>query len=99
MVKPKGTLKVCKRGHEFYKSSDCPVCPVCAKKEKEKNLGDFPDNLGAPALRALAGKNIKSLTQLTKFTEQEILLLHGMGKSGIVKLKQALKDQDKSFKK
>lgn len=99
MRKPKGVLKICKQGHKFYKNSDCPVCPVCAQAEKKSNQNDFPEKLSAPALRALNAAGIKSLIQLTKFTEQEILLLHGMGKTGIVKLKQALKANGKSFKK
>lgn len=30
MKKPKGTLRTCPNGHQYYKSSDCPVCPVRA---------------------------------------------------------------------
>src|SRR5438309_1005170 len=46
---PKKTLKTCSRGHEFYKSSDCPVCPKCWPGFYEKNKSDFP-KLAAPAL-------------------------------------------------
>lgn len=28
----KKTLRTCKKGHRYYKSSDCPVCPACEKE-------------------------------------------------------------------
>ncbi len=30
----KGTLRVCPKGHKYYKSSDCPTCPVCESHRK-----------------------------------------------------------------
>ncbi len=30
------TLRTCEQGHEYYKSSDCPTCPVCEKERKPK---------------------------------------------------------------
>ena len=39
MPKPKGVLTTCSRGHQFYKSSAQPVCPICwpgRYKKKEK---------------------------------------------------------------
>lgn len=32
----KGKLKICEKGHQYYKSSDCPICPVCEKERKPK---------------------------------------------------------------
>lgn len=90
-VKKIGKLKVCSKGHEFYKSSDCPVCPKCwSGYYKDKNQSDFP-KIGAPALRGLVGAKIKNLKQLTKFTEKELLEFHGMGPKAIGLLKLALK--------
>lgn len=93
----KKQLKVCKNGHEFYKSSDCPTCPVCEKAKKPKE--GFLSLLPAPARRALENKTIKTVLQLSKYSEKEILELHGIGKSSIPILKKALKENKLSFKK
>ncbi len=88
--------KTCRKGHQFYKSSDCPSCPIC-EKERNKQSEFFVD-LGAPAKRALESKGITSVKQLSEFTESEILSLHGMGKSSLPKLNKALLDAGLSFK-
>jgi predicted RecB family nuclease len=92
----KGTLKTCKKGHQFYKSSDCPTCPVCEEERKPKD--SFLALIAAPARRALERENIRTLEDLAKWTESEILNLHGMGPSTIPKLKKALKDNGLFFK-
>jgi predicted RecB family nuclease len=91
-----GTLKTCKKGHQFHKSSDCPTCPVCEEERKPKN--SFLAFIGAPARRALERENIKTLEDLAKWTEREIINLHGMGPSTIPILKKALKDNGLTFK-
>lgn len=93
----KGTLKTCKKGHQFYKSSDCPVCPICEDERKPKD--NFLSLLGAPARRALENKGITTLEQLSKYTEKEILSFHGMVKSTIPKLQELLTNQKLSFRK
>jgi predicted RecB family nuclease len=93
---PKGTLKTCKKGHQFYKSSDCPTCPVCEVERKPKD--GFMALISAPARRALEREHIKTVEDLAKWSEKEILQLHGMGPSTIPKLKKALKDNKLSFK-
>ena len=90
-------LKVCKNGHEFYKSSDCPTCPICEKDKKPKE--GFLSLLGAPARRALENNGIKSLKKLSQFSEKEILALHGMGPGSIPKLLSALKAEGLTFRK
>ena len=55
--------------------------------------------LVAPARRALENKGILSLQQLSKFSETEILELHGMGQSSVPKLRDLLKAKSLSFKK
>ena len=93
----KKTLRICKNGHNYYKSSDCPVCPVC---EKEKNKADdFLSALSAPARRALKNAGIKTLVQLSQYSEKELLKLHGLGKGSFPKLKIALKTKKLSLKK
>lgn len=91
------TLRTCPKGHKYYKSTDCPTCPVCeaAKKPAE----GFLSVLSAPARRALENIGVKTVKQLAKHKEADILSLHGMGPSSIPKLKQALKDEGLSFKK
>jgi len=88
--------RVCENGHIYYKSSDCPVCPIC---ENERAPADgFLSKLGAPARRALEGAGITNLELLAKYGEKEILKLHGMGPSSIPKLKEALKKSGLNFK-
>jgi hypothetical protein len=92
----RGELRVCSKGHKYYKSSDCPVCPVCEAERKPET--GFLSTLGAPARRALENQNIKSLKQLSQYTEKQILKLHGMGKTTIPKLKDALEAEGLTFK-
>lgn len=96
MTSTKASLRICPKGHQFYKSSSCPVCPIC---EHEKKAGNgFLALLSAPARRALEGKKITTLKNLSKFSEADILQLHGMGKSTIPKLREALQSNGLAFK-
>jgi len=90
------TKRTCKNGHIFYKSSDCPTCPVCAK-EKEKSTG-FLTLLGNPARNTLLLHGIDTIEKLSNHTEKEILKLHGMGKASLLLLRQSLADKGLSFK-
>ena len=90
-------LKTCPKGHTFYKSSDCPTCPVCEKERKPQS--GFLSALSAPARRALENKQITSLQKLSEFTEAEILKLHGIGQTTIPKLRDALQEKGLSFQK
>lgn len=89
-------LKICKKGHQFFKSSDCPTCPICEQESKPK-LG-FLSLLPAPARRALENNNIHTLEELSKFSEVEILKLHGIGKASIPKLRKTLTDAGLCFR-
>lgn len=89
-------LKTCDQGHEYYKSSDCPVCPVCEAEKKPKE--GFLANLSAPARRAMENQGILDLQTLAQHTEKEILALHGIGKSSIPILKRLLEEQGLSFR-
>jgi predicted RecB family nuclease len=90
------TLRTCTKGHRYYKSSDCPTCPICERERKPKD--GFLSLLSAPARRSLETNGITTLKQLSKFSEEEILRFHGMGKSSIPKLKTALAEKGLSFK-
>lgn len=72
-------LRICDKGHKYFKSSDCPVCPICEKERKP--AADLLNMVGAPARRALEREGIVTLLQLSKYTENELLKLHGMGRA------------------
>lgn len=90
------TERICKKGHHYIKSSDCPTCPIC-EEERKSEAGVFSD-LSAPARRAMETNGITSLEQLAKHSEKEILCFHGLGKASIPTLKKLLSDQGLSFK-
>jgi hypothetical protein len=93
----KGTLRICPSGHKYYKSSDCPTCPVC-EGERRPDTG-FLSLLAAPARRAMQNAGITNLKQLDSWTEGDLLKLHGIGPTTIPKLKKALKASGRSFAK
>jgi predicted RecB family nuclease len=93
----KGNLRTCKNGHQYYKSSDCPTCPVC-ENERKPDTG-FLSLLAAPARRALENAGIKTLADLSKWSEGRLLELHGLGRTSIPKLKDALTKNGYEFKK
>lgn len=89
--------KICKNGHTFQKTSSCPVCPACSAEEMtEKYAAEFPQ-IGAPAFRALSGAGITKLLDLTKYTEKQLLELHGFGPKALIILRGALKAKGKTF--
>ncbi len=89
------TLRKCKKGHQFYKSSDCPSCPICEEAKKPK--GGFLSLLTAPARRAFENANIMTLKQLSNYSEKEILKLNGLGKSTLPILKKELENSELTF--
>ena len=89
--------KVCFRGHVFYKSSDCPTCPVCEAARQPKD--GFLALLAAPARRALEGAGLTTLAKVATRSEAEVRELHGMGPNAIGKLRAALKKDGLSFRK
>lgn len=61
------------------------------------NADAFP-RLSGPALRALARAGIRSMHQLSKWTESDVRQLHGMGPKGVRILIAALKVQGRRFR-
>ena len=55
------------------------------------------DGLAAPARRALATAGYTTLEQLAEAREHDIAGLHGMGRSALEKLRQALAEHGLSF--
>lgn len=93
----KRSARTCKNGHKFYKTSNCPTCPVCEAENKPQD--GFLSILAAPARRALENNGITSVQQLSKYSEKEILQLHGMGPGSLPKLKEALHAAGLNFRK
>ena len=96
MAAIKSTLRTCKNGHLYYKSSDCPTCPECETMKKPQT--GFLSLLSSPARNALQHAGITTLEKLSAFTEKNILKLHGMGKASLPILNKALHDAGLSFK-
>lgn len=89
-------IRTCDKGHIYSKTSDCPTCPVCERERKPED--NFLGKISAPARRALERENILTLEKLSRFSEGEILQLHGMGKSTIPKLRFMLGEAGLTFK-
>lgn len=84
----KKTLRTCKNNHQYYKSSDCPVCPIC--ETAHNTIGSAFSVLVAPARRALKNASIVTPEQLSTYSEKELLKLHGIGPSSIPIIKWIL---------
>jgi len=96
MATSEKNVRVCNKGHKYYKSTDCPTCPTCEQERKPEN--GFLSLLSAPARRALENNDITSLEKLSTFSEKEILKFHGMGPASLPKLRTALLENGLSFK-
>lgn len=96
MTTSKRNLRICDKGHEYYKSSDCPSCPKCELERKPEN--GFLSQLSSPARRALEHKGIITVEQLSKYSEKEILQLHGIGPASLPNLRAFLDEKGLSFK-
>ena len=95
MSMPTVDLRICDNGHRYYKSSDCPVCPVCEAQRKPE--GGFLSLLSAPARRALESNGIKTPEDLAAYTEGELLKLHGFGAASLPTLRAELEKAGLSF--
>ncbi|MFP7300217.1 RNA polymerase alpha subunit C-terminal domain-containing protein [Neobacillus niacini] len=96
MTTSEKSLRICDRGHKYYKSSDCPTCPTCELERKPES--GFLSLLSAPARRALESNGITSLQELSTYSEKEILKFHGMGRASLPKLRSALEEEGLSLK-
>lgn len=96
MATQKRQLKICDKGHKYYKSSDCPVCPTCEKEKKKPD--NFLGELSSPARSALEHQGITTLEKLAQYSEKEVLSLHGMGPASMPTLKEALTSKNLKFK-
>lgn len=70
-----------------------------AHEEKKQQPGNgFVSQLSAPARRALETEGIKTLKQLSTYSENDILKLHGIGPSSMPKLREILAAEGLAFK-
>lgn len=90
------SLRVCEKGHKYYKSSDCQSCPICDKENKPKS--GFLSKLSSPARNALIHEKINTLQELSTFTEKEILKIHGIGPASLPAMRSSLEKEGLSFK-
>ncbi len=67
--------------------------------QQDEPVTDFLAGLSAPARRALQNNGIKTIKDLSKLTEAEVLQLHGIGKTAIPILQRALKEKGLNFRK
>src|SRR5690606_15220931 len=96
ILKVEKILKVCEKGHTYYKNSDCISCPTCDKENKPQN--GFLSKLSSPARNALAHKGIGTVQKLSTYTEKEILNIHGIGPASLPVLRNSLEEHGLSFK-
>ncbi|WP_408641639.1 RNA polymerase alpha subunit C-terminal domain-containing protein [Solibacillus palustris] len=90
------TLRICPKGHRYYKCTDCGTCPKC--EQANKPTEGFLARLSSPARNALQHEGITSLKQLADYSEKEILALHGVGPTTMPILKMALEEENLQFK-
>jgi DNA-directed RNA polymerase alpha subunit len=88
--------RICENRHTFFKSSDCPTCHTC-EKLKEPASG-FLSNLSNPARNALLFHGIDTVEKLSKYSEKEILKIHGIGKASLPAFKSALEESGLAFR-
>lgn len=90
-------IQTCPNGHTFN-HSQCPTCPVCSKELLQKQGGEDFAATSMPAQRALLEAGIKNFGDLSKYSEKELLKLHGFGAKSIRILKPLLEEKGLSFK-
>jgi hypothetical protein len=54
--------------------------------------------MGAPARNALESLGVMSLDGVTRFSEKELLAIHGVGPKAVAVIKAALHEQGKSLR-
>lgn len=90
------TKRTCPEGHVFYKASGCNTCPTCEKNNKP--IDGFLSSLSAPVRRAFSQEGIDSVQKLANYSVEEIVKLHGIGKSSLPIFCEILRKAGLSFK-
>jgi DNA-directed RNA polymerase alpha subunit len=90
------TMQTCPDGHSYVASDKPSPCPICGKMS-EPGRG-FLDLLALPARRALENAGITSAEKLSYWSEKEILGFHGVGKTSLPSLRDALHKAGLTFR-
>lgn len=96
MASSDSNKRTCKKGHHYFKTSDCPTCPICEQERKPQS--GLLAALSAPARRALENKGIKTALDLSEYSKKEIQSFHGIGPSSIPKLVAELEKNNLNFR-
>jgi predicted flap endonuclease-1-like 5' DNA nuclease len=67
------------------------------KRPERKSQDMLPSAIGQPAMRALASIGVTRLGQVTRFTEDELLAVHGIGPKAIRAIKSALSQDGRNL--
>ena len=62
---------------------------------EDKTTLEFPDEMGRVAIRALKESGIENPVEASKFSEKELLKIHGVGPKAIRILRQLFEKLDK----
>lgn len=90
------TRKVCSNGHVFEKTSNCPTCPHCMHDEVNQAYADGFPRIGSPAYSALKNAGI-TLSELPRYSEKQLLSIHGIGPKAVGILRSFLQEKGLSF--
>ena len=66
--------------------------------DSHPNRSAFPAGVSGPALRALNVAGVRSMSDLTRWTETDLAALHGMGPKALAVLRSALADAGRTFR-
>lgn len=70
-----------------------------ARESTHPNESAFPKGVSGPALRALHGAGVRSLRELTRWSEADLGKLHGMGPKALGVLKVAMEEEGLRFRR
>lgn len=74
------------------------IVQLAQSVRKRETKRRFSLSSSAPARRALEHRGIQTVEELSKYSEKEILKLHGMGPASLPKLRKVLEESWLSFK-
>jgi hypothetical protein len=62
------------------------------------NQAAFPRGVSGPALRALASVGVRSVAELSRWSEADLAALHGMGPKALAVLREAVEADGGRFR-
>ena len=70
-----------------------------SREKTHPNEAAFPRGMSGPSLRALHVAGVRSVADLTRWTEADLAALHGMGPKALGVLRTALEASGRSFRR